>query len=104
MIIIGDLCSGIIKYKPIGIGTENEMRTVNVSPNSLRSNCDSHLASEFVQVSVKGYKPTNLQVEDNYPCNGLDIFPSLVTILGIDQSREKNSVIDLEEYWKQLQI
>lgn len=35
---------------------------------------------------------------------GEELFPSIITVLGIDQSKDEEKIIDLEPNWKKLGI
>ena len=84
--------TGIIKYRSIG---DDEIHEVQVTPGVIHAGSDQAIMDEFMECAFG--KPNN--------CNsGEELFPSIFTVLALDQSREKQSIVDLEPCWKDLGV
>lgn len=83
----------MIRYKTIG--DRYEMNEIQVTPGLAHGGGDQQLMEDLIDSTR------------NLPANcfdGEEIFPSIITVLGIDQAKEKGTIIDLEPQWKRLGI
>lgn len=86
-IILGDLYSGILRFKCVG---DSETTIIQLTPGLVHVGGDEQIMKELVD----GVGDACFE--------GEELFPSIITTLGIEKAKQEQTIIDLEPNWKKL--
>ena len=96
MFFVGDLHTGIIRFKLIG--DHGAISEIRVSPGESHGGADRQTMETLMDLTHQ--QP----VDDTIFFKAEDIFPSVIATLGFEQSKQTGSIVNLEEQWKQLGV
>lgn len=83
----------MIRFKTIG--DQFDFNVIQVTPGLAHGGGDQQIMEDLIDLTRN--RPTNC-------FDGEELFPSIVTVIGIDQSKKEGKTIDLESNWKKLGI
>lgn len=88
---LGDLYTGLIRYKFVG---EDSFETIQVSPGDAHGGSDHRLIEGFMLCALHG--------DTEFCSSGQELFTSIATALAITESKRTCKVIEMEKFWNQL--
>ena len=88
----GDLYTGAIRFKLIG--DNSDIQEIRVSPGDAHGGADQQIIEDLMECTGKSLPASCFR--------GDELFPSIITALGLEQAKQKGTVVDLEPQWKQL--
>ena len=89
MSFVGDLQTGVIRFKLIG--DQEPMNEIRVSPGDAHGGADKTMMEDLIE---------SVSLAECFPAE--ELFPSAITALGVEQAKKSGAVVNLEEQWKLL--